>query len=393
LKESFMKAKVLTTHLFVVWAVGLVTVVGCAGDEDVVSKEDSGAHGGAGGGGTGAGGSSSTTGGGGSSVDASGHGGGGGTAMTTTGGGGTAGMGGRGGSGGSGGTGAGGGMGGRGGSGGGGMGGGGMGGRGGSGGGGSSGAGGGMGGSMGGSSGAGGSGSTSCTLPTHSGNGSFTWYYFGQGTARDGSGYRTACGYYGTESGTADTITNIASTSPAANTYFVAIPGQNGFDSKGNCGSCVQITGQNGTTLIATVIDECPYGSDGGNSACAANPNGHLDVSKTAFDKLGYTVGNPNGTNWKFVPCPVSGNVKVRVKPSTPNELFIENVVTAIKSVTMNGSGGSRTSYGSWHFGNNIPGGAQLVMTDNANRTLTVTLPNNSAGTDQDVGAQFPKCQ
>jgi expansin (peptidoglycan-binding protein) len=392
LKESFMKAKVLTTHLFVVWAVGLAMVVGCAGDDNVTSKEDSGVHTGAGGGGTGSGGSSSTTGGGGgsagSSAGASGHGGGGGTAMTTTGGGGgsvgtggsggmggSAGMGGRGGTG-SGGTGTGGsaGMGGRGGTGSGGT---------------------GTGGSagMGGTTGAGGMASTSCTLPTHNGSGSFTWYYFGQGTARDGSGYRTACGYYGTESGTADTITNIASTSPAANTYFVAIPGQNGFDSKGNCGSCVQITGQNGTTLIATVIDECPYGSDGGNSACAADPNGHLDVSKTAFDKLGYTVGNPSGTNWKFVPCPVSGNVKVRVKPSTPNELFIENVVTAIKSVTMNGSGGSRTSYGTWHFGNNIPGGAQLVMTDIANRTLTVTLPNNSPGTDQDVGAQFPKCQ
>ena len=75
-----------------------------------------------------------------------------------------------------------------------------------------------------------------------------------------------------------------------------------------------QITGQNGTRIIATVIDECPYGSDGGNTACQANAAGHLDLSKTAFDRLGYPVGNPSNTNWRYVPCPVTGNVKVRFK-------------------------------------------------------------------------------
>ena len=56
----------------------------------------------------------------------------------------------------------------------------------------------------------GGQGPTPCNLPNHSGNGSFTWYNFAQGTARDGNGYRTACGYYGTASGTPDTVENIA---------------------------------------------------------------------------------------------------------------------------------------------------------------------------------------
>ena len=113
---------------------------------------------------------------------------------------------------------------------------------------------------------------TQCTLQNHSGNGSFTWYNFAQGTAREGSGYRTACGYYGTANGTVDTVENIASTSPAATTYFAAIPGTNGFDTKSHCGECVEITGQNGTQIIATVIDECPYGSDGGNTICQRIP-------------------------------------------------------------------------------------------------------------------------
>ena len=239
--------------------------------------------------------------------------------------------------------------------------------------------------------GSGGSGPTACTLQNHSGNGSFTWYNFAQGTARDGNGYRTACGYYGTANGTVDTVENIASMSPAANTYFAAIPGNNGFDSKSHCGECVEITGQNGTKIIATIIDECPFGSDGGNTACQANPGGHLDLSKTAFDRLGYPVGNPSNTNWRYVPCPVSGNVKVRFKSGNPNEFFVENVITAIASVTVNGMAARRQSYGAWHIDPNITTPATLNLTDMAGRSITVTL--NSGTSNQDTGVQFPACQ
>jgi hypothetical protein len=241
----------------------------------------------------------------------------------------------------------------------------------------------------GGTPGTGGVTSTSCTLTNHSGNGSFTYYYFGQGTAKDGSGYRTACGYYGTESGQVDTIQNIANTSPAKNTYFAAIPGQNGFDSKSHCGECVQITGQNGKQVIATIIDECPYGNDGNNSACAANAGGHLDLSVDVFNQLGYSTGNPSGTNWKFVPCPVTGNIVARVKPGNANELFLENSILAITGV----AGASRTSYGTWHFGGNLSSGQSIQLTDEANRQVTIQLSSTSQGQNQDTGKQFPACQ
>ena len=153
----------------------------------------------------------------------------------------------------------------------------------------------------------------------------------------------------------------------------------------------MEITGQNGTKIIATVIDECPYGNDGGNSACAANAQGHLDLSKAAFDRLGYSVGNPSGTNWKFVPCPVSGNVKVRFKSGNNNEFFIENVITPIASVSVNGQSASRQSYGAWHVGGAISTPATLQMTDMAGRMLTVML--NSGTSNQDSGNQFPACQ
>lgn len=239
---------------------------------------------------------------------------------------------------------------------------------------------------------------TACTLMNHSGSGSFTHYYFGMGTGKDGSGYRTACGYYGTEGGSSssgpnDTVENIANMSPASNKYFAAIPGQNGFDSRFNCGACVQITGQNGKSVIATIVDECPYNNDGGNTVCGANANGHLDLSTAVFDQLGYSVGNPSGTNWKFVPCPVTGNIVLQVKNGNNNEFFLQNSILAIKSVSRGGDMATMQKYGAWHFAGALNSGDMLTLTDAANRTTTIKVPGTAMGMNQDTGSQFPACQ
>ena len=239
---------------------------------------------------------------------------------------------------------------------------------------------------------------TACTLTNHSGSGSFTHYNFGMGTGKDGSGYRTACGYYGTEGGSSqsgpnDTVDNIASMAPANNKYFAAIPGQNGFDSRFNCGACVQITGQNGKMVVATIIDECPYGNDGGNTVCGNNPNGHLDLSTAVFDQLGYSVGNPTGTNWKFVPCPVTGNIVLQVKSGNNNEFFLQNSILAIKTVARGSEMATMQKYGAWHFNGALNTGDMLTLTDASNRTLTIKVPGTAMGQNQDTGSQFPACQ
>lgn len=239
--------------------------------------------------------------------------------------------------------------------------------------------------SSGGSS-SGGSGPTSCNLTgsPNPGSASFTWYHFSQGTYRDPqtNKYQTACGYLGTASGTTDTVEN--SSTP---TYFVAIPGKNStnFENNKYCGACVQLS-NGGNSVIATVIDECPLDS---NPLCVT---GHLDVSKTAFDRLGFPVGNPKNTTWKFVPCPVMGNVKIRMKPGNPNEIYIENIVLALQSVSMNGQMGRRQSYGAWHWDGNIPQGATLNLTDVAGRSISVNVNSLTAGQNQDTGKQFPAC-
>ena len=213
---------------------------------------------------------------------------------------------------------------------------------------------------------------------------SLTWYYFGQGTYKNGSQYQTACGYLGTESGTDDPVNNIA----APNDYFVAIPGATSasFTNSNYCGACVQITNTNNNkSVIATVIDECPIDS---NPLCGMA--GHLDVSKTAFDALGFSVGNPSsGVSWKVVPCNVSGNVKVRVKSGNANQVYIENERLSIQSVTMNGAQATRLSYGAWQLPGNAAG-ATLLLTDSSGRSISVTVSGSTS--DQDTGSQFPAC-
>ena len=143
-------------------------------------------------------------------------------------------------------------------------------------------------------------------------------------------------------------------------------------------------------SAIITIVDECPNDS---NPPCKANPSGHLDLSNAAAGAAG-VKGDPavrGQAQWKYVPCPVNGNVVVRLKPGNNNEMFIENEILPIAAVTCDGQTGSRTSYGAWHFGQNIPG-ATCEVTDIANRKITVTA-GSTQGQNVDTGTQFPKCQ
>lgn len=231
--------------------------------------------------------------------------------------------------------------------------------------------------------------STACSSvgPGASGSGSYTQYYFGQGTFKENGGYRTACGYFGKEpSGmSSDTVENIANPK-----YFAAIPSNSStdFDSNRFCGACAEVTG-NGKSVVVTVIDACPKNT---NKPCKENPNGHLDLSVAAMQAIGYTGNNlyPKNTSWKFVPCPVTGNVIVRVKPGNFDQIYIENTILPIKSVSMDGVEGKHLYYGTWQ----LPGiviEKTLTLTDSAGRTLTV-VPKADMGMNYDTGMQFPKC-
>ena len=195
-----------------------------------------------------------------------------------------------------------------------------------------------------------------------------------------------------------DIITNIPTPG-----YFAAIPGNSSsdFNTSKYCGACAQVS-NGGRSVVVTIVDECPADlkdASGNflNAPCRNNPNGHLDLSVAAFSALGFSVGNPTGTTWKFVPCPVtttpaSHNVVVRVKSGNPNEIFIENEIAPIAQVSLNGTQAVRQSYGAWHFSGNIPSGATLTLTDNVGRVITVPVNSTTPNQNQDTGKQFPAC-
>ena len=231
---------------------------------------------------------------------------------------------------------------------------------------------------------------TTCKLPSgpNSGSGSFTNYWFGQGSWQENGHYALACGYHGYEpSGQgSDKIDNIANPQ-----YFVAIPGNSSsdFNTNGMCGACVELTGQNGTKIVATVTDECPEDI---NQPCKNNHSGHLDISYPAFSKLGFSVGNPSGTTWKYVKCPVTGNVVIRIKPGNATQLYVENTILPIKDILISGSGSTHLTYGAWDLGTRAAG-STITIKDYSDRTITYKVPASlAADQNQDIGLQFPAC-
>ena len=148
-------------------------------------------------------------------------------------------------------------------------------------------------------------GPTACSFPSGWAPGSPTY------TTYDLPNPATACGYTGSN----NNITNIA-----VGANYAAIPGASpsNFDTSSRCGACVQIG-----NAIVTIVDECPYDSASNNAPCAANPKGHLDLSSAAAGAAG-VKGDPalkNQAAWKFIPCPINGNVKVRLKNGNDNEM------------------------------------------------------------------------
>lgn len=244
------------------------------------------------------------------------------------------------------------------------------------------------------SGGSGTTGPTTCdlsSLPKASGNGSLTWYYMGQGSylPSEAKGkYQFACGYYGTgdKGGSSnDLVTNIPDPK-----YYAAYPGESDkvFSNSKLCGGCVKFT--NGSkSVIATIVDECPLDGPVKNPKCT---QGHIDLSQQAYNVLGYSEGSVSGTNWEFVPCPAKGNVILRMKYGNNNELFIENTVLPLKSVTLDGEAGVRQAYGAWHWDVMVMVGATLVLTDVAGRSITISPTSTEAMKDQDTGKQFPAC-
>jgi len=240
-------------------------------------------------------------------------------------------------------------------------------------------------------------GGSACCEPTtgpSTTSGSLTCYTFAQGTPND----KTYCGYQGTSTAYTGGGSGACQTGALANTdsvpnvgtkpqYFAAFPGPGGSGQGGGfgngtyCGMCINVT-YAGTTLMATVVDECPSAS---NPQCTIGSN-HLDLSAALARDLGYgvgsVVGDPTGITWKAAACPISSDI-VEVFNGSSTQVYFQNVVWPVMSVKVNGAAASQPD-GFWQ----LPAGSgPITLTDIYGHTVTGTLPGTNGGS---LGVQFP---
>lgn len=235
---------------------------------------------------------------------------------------------------------------------------------------------------------------TTCKKPgaEYTNNGSVTWY-----TLSQGSNGQVHCSF--PVSG--ETIGNIAT---GNGTYFAAMNTAD-YQNSAVCGACIQVTTGTGRSVIATIVDECPIGS---NPKCTA---GHVDLSQPAFAQIGNVSDGYLGTghggmittiSWKYVPCPVSGNASLRLKEGNNtvwNQVLVAGARYAISRVELNLNGNwvqmSRsTDRNNYYMPPNGAMGSQPYQ-------LRVTDINGSVGQAiitlrdgyQASSFQFPTCQ
>jgi expansin (peptidoglycan-binding protein) len=227
----------------------------------------------------------------------------------------------------------------------------------------------------------GGQSSGSCdfsSLTSYEGNGSVTFY--------DPSG-QVNCSFPMSGS-------SVLNVSTGNGEYIVAM-GPTDYGNSATCGACVEVTRDDGQSVTVTVADQCPE--------CQA---GHIDLSRAAFLQIGTEsegyLGTTNGgavgiISWRYVPCPVQGNVIITLKePSNQgwNEFMVQNSRLPIVSFEANWSGswvtGTRQTYDYFNVGGSLSFPLQVRLTDINGNVIEGTLQANQA--DQDLGVQFPSC-
>jgi expansin (peptidoglycan-binding protein) len=222
-------------------------------------------------------------------------------------------------------------------------------------------------------------------------NASVTFYTFAMGTQLVNCSYAT-------HPGGPDRVDFVAT---GSGTYFAAMNTQD-YDNAAMCGACIEVSRNDGRKVTVTVVDQCPIGT---NPKCTA---GHLDLSRAAFLQIGNEsegyLGTGNGgavgqISWRYVACPTSGNVSMRLKePSNANwnQILVENHKYAVKSVQVQVDGAwvsaTRQSYNFFE-----PPGARfgaapyrLRITDVNDQTIEEQISLSSG--DQ-MGAHQFSCQ
>jgi expansin (peptidoglycan-binding protein) len=172
---------------------------------------------------------------------------------------------------------------------------------------------------------------------------------------------------------------------PADDLYVALGPSQ--YSEGASCGAYLDVTGPKGKVRVK-VFDSCPE--------C---PVGHLDLSRTAFKKIGNEIDGIIPIKYKLVTNPATpAPISVRIKEGASQYWFaarIDNHANLLSSVKVASGSGSfktahRTDYNYWLIDAGAgPGPFKIKITDVYGNTATVTGIKMSPGTVQKTSTRI----
>ena len=176
---------------------------------------------------------------------------------------------------------------------------------------------------------------------------------------------------------------------PAGGDLMVAA--MNGIDYKGAiwCGSCVEVSGPNGSVTVR-IVDSCP--------GCA---EGDLDLSQEAFARIAPLAAGRVDITWRPAPCDVTGPIAYHFKDGSNafwTAIQIRNHRYAIASLEVRDTAGTYAKLGRADYNYFVDtkglgaGPYTLRVTDT--RANVVEDPAIALGdaVSRDGAAQFPLC-
>ncbi|MBG0563036.1 expansin EXLX1 family cellulose-binding protein [Actinoplanes aureus] len=171
-----------------------------------------------------------------------------------------------------------------------------------------------------------------------------------------------------------------------ADDLYVAL-GPNQYAEGASCGAYLDVTGPKGKVRVK-VFDSCPE--------CAP---GHLDLSRTAFKRIGNEVDGIISIKYKLVTNPaVPAPISVRIKEGASQYWFaarIDNHANLLSSVKVAGPGRAfsaahRTDFNYWLIDSGAGSGPyKIKITDVYGNTATVTGIDMKPGTVQKTGVRL----
>ncbi|KKK17964.1 hypothetical protein P175DRAFT_0509807 [Aspergillus ochraceoroseus IBT 24754] len=104
--------------------------------------------------------------------------------------------------------------------------------------------------------------------------------------------------------------------------FGTALSGER-WDNAAECGACVSVTGPNGNTIKAMIVDKCPE--------CESN---HLDLFQNAFAELADISKGIIPIKWSYVSCDIDTPLILKNKEGTSPYWFSMQVVNANEAIT-----------------------------------------------------------